>query len=405
MNTPQRVFAVLSILISLISSQSRAEHSITSIDQGHSWVSPYWGYNTPKIVSDGNTAYTVGLWGAEPTSSQSAIYQFTQGKWTQTTTLPKVYQPPTLALDAQSRLLLLHTQPGGPIAIKRAQKSGSATAFDTLPAPPDMTSAYYIGIARYKETLYLAYIDNHHNFYLCTLNLDTLQWSPSHLIQKGQQQTKPQTAWVYPILVPNETGLHLVLSNCPDGGSGNSYNEIRYLWFPSQTYIPSINEIVAQTPLGHNTFATDMAVLSNGEIHIAYMWNHRVYGDPLPESAPKVGTYHAHRKPNSSWQKTHLSPLGIAGFHTVDNTLEIISQIYGKLHTRTWDTNTSKWGPEMPLANTESPPSSAGFIDILRTESGSTLSKTPILVTDGPIPNAQDRLLWSYGLNQLPNHP
>ena len=45
---------------------------VTEIARGHSWVSPYWGYNTPKIVFDGKTYYTVGLWGMKPESAEGA---------------------------------------------------------------------------------------------------------------------------------------------------------------------------------------------------------------------------------------------------------------------------------------------------------------------------------------------
>ena len=132
------------------------------------------------------------------------------------------------------------------------------------------------------------------------------------------------------------------------------------------------------------------------------MWNHRVYGDPLPQTSPPVGTYHAVRSPAGAWSKAQLSPLGIAGFHQYKDSLQVISQVYGKLHTQTWDYKAGVWSEAVPLIGDEVAPVSAGFIDVLNSSSGSVISEFPVLVTDGLLPavpeTAQQRLLWSYGL-------
>ncbi|HIM57553.1 MAG TPA: hypothetical protein EYM39_12700, partial [Candidatus Latescibacteria bacterium] len=35
------------------------DYELSKIDEGVAWVSSYWGYNTPKLVYDGDTFYTV----------------------------------------------------------------------------------------------------------------------------------------------------------------------------------------------------------------------------------------------------------------------------------------------------------------------------------------------------------
>ena len=37
------------------------DYTLSRIDQGVAWVSPYWGYNTPKLVGDGDAFYRVAL--------------------------------------------------------------------------------------------------------------------------------------------------------------------------------------------------------------------------------------------------------------------------------------------------------------------------------------------------------
>ena len=43
---------------------------LAKIDAGVAWVSSYWGYNAPKLVYDGESYYTVALWGAEQATAR-----------------------------------------------------------------------------------------------------------------------------------------------------------------------------------------------------------------------------------------------------------------------------------------------------------------------------------------------
>lgn len=46
---------------------------LAKIDTGVAWVSSYWGYNAPKLVYDGDSYYTVALWGPEQATAQGAL--------------------------------------------------------------------------------------------------------------------------------------------------------------------------------------------------------------------------------------------------------------------------------------------------------------------------------------------
>ena len=45
-------------------SKMQITYDLSKIDAGIGWVSSYWGYNAPKLVYDGESFYTVALWGA-----------------------------------------------------------------------------------------------------------------------------------------------------------------------------------------------------------------------------------------------------------------------------------------------------------------------------------------------------
>ena len=56
-------------------------YELTKIDEGTAWVSSYWGYNAPKLVYDGDSFYTVALWGEERATATGALYKFQDGHW------------------------------------------------------------------------------------------------------------------------------------------------------------------------------------------------------------------------------------------------------------------------------------------------------------------------------------
>ncbi len=416
---------------------------LVEIDRGDSWVSPYWGYSTPKVVFDGTTYYTVGLWGTEPDSAHGMVYAFDADGVRKGRQLEGIYQPATVALDEQGRLVVAYTRRNAPAAILRSREPGGIDVFDELPPPPDMPDAYYIGIAIRGQTFYLAYLaGSTYTMYLARLDLDALVWSLSTVVREGQIRRKPKTAWTYPILFPDERGLHLVASNCPDGGDGNTYNQVRYQFYPDGAIESATNEIVAECPVGHIAYAMDMLVDSEGAVHVLFMWNQRRYGAPLPVKAPVEGTYHGMRNPaTGEWERRLVSPLSIASLHwerprssaeqarlyaltyqrgtiipyerrriepepepdfEFDKEVELDGDDQSKLSVRPLPEERAEpieWIELPELFAQEDVPSGSGFLDVLGPASGSKLDKGLALVADGMAQNsdgdAMERVIWA----------
>ncbi|MCP4639419.1 MAG: hypothetical protein GY851_03250 [bacterium] len=388
-----------SMTMAALAAASTGSPVVDKVARGHSWVSPYWGYNTPKIVWDGNAFYTAGLWGAFGEAS-GVVYKHTDTGWQPGTSLPDIYQPATLVLDSAGRLIVAHTRSGQPIRLLRARAPGTIADFDELDPPPDMAKAYYIGVAIRDEVLYLAYlVDETYSMYLTQLDLASMTWAPSSLVQEGQVATKPKTAWTYPILFPTETGLHLVASNSPDGGDGNTYNQVWHLFFPSDG-APAVRELVAGCPMGHNAYAMDMTVAADDTVHILFMWNRHVYGATLPEGSPPGGNYHAWREPATGrWRRGQIDLEGILGLYNDGGSVRAIGQRDGALATFEWAPGEQRWIGEFILCPIDTLPAGPSFLDVISLSSGSKAPEGIALVSDGLLPERADevreRVVWS----------
>ncbi|MCC6490898.1 MAG: hypothetical protein IT364_25650 [Candidatus Hydrogenedentes bacterium] len=390
------------LLIGVMAISAWAEaQAVSEIARGHSWVSPYWGYCAPKIVFDGETYYTTGLWGATPETSEGVVYRLADGAWQEGVRLPNIYQPATLLLDSEQRLIAVYTRQEAPAVFLRAKARGDALEMEELPAPPDMVNAYYPGAAIANDILSVAYISiPSYSMYLAQLDLKTKSWTPSLLMSAGQIETKPKTAWTYPVLIPAENGLHVVASNCPDGGEGNSYNQVWYLLYPSGATEAARRELVAESPVGTNAYAMDMAVDANGGIHVVHMWNDVKYGDPLPPESAPAGTYDSYRGPSTGiWTHERLGPITLAGFHQSGEDLSLIMEAGGTFSLSRWSPDKRTWEAQENLIETAQVPAGPSFVDVLRASSGSAVRPEPVLVTDGLLPavegQPQTRMLWA----------
>lgn len=376
-----------------------AEPRITEIDRGHSWVSPYWGYSAPKIVFDGANYFTTGLWGNSPETAHGVVYKFDGQRWHQGALLPEIYQPAIVLLDKSKRLIVIYNTSNGPIKLLRAAQPGQIDAFDPLPAP-DMTNAFYVGAAIRDDFVYIAYVTTPaYLMFLTRFNIGSAKWSSPMLISEGQPNTTPKTAWTYPILVPDENGLHLCASNCPDGGEGNTYNMIWYLFVQNGASAPERRELVAESPVGSNAYATDMTVMPDGTVHIAHMWNGHKYGPPIPSDSPKEGLYVHSREPaTGAWKYSRLADISIAGFWNNGTQLQIISEDGGILTTRSWDAG-GVWGQPSVFVQPTSALTAPSFLDVISTASGSIMPASIAMVTDGfrleAGKTSDERILWA----------
>lgn len=371
---------------------------VVEIARGHSWVSPYWGYNAPKLVFDGKAYYTAGLWGAKPESAKALLYKYEGATWRKGARFSNVYQPITMAVDRTGRLIIAHAEQSAPLRLYRSKTPGDIADLERLPSPADMENAYYISIALQDEVLFLAYISTpDYSMFLQALNLTSLQWTPSSLVCRGQTEKKPKTAWTYPILYPTLEGLHLIASNSPDGGEGNTYNQVWHLFYAQDAQEPAVREMLAESPVGHNAFGMDFVADNAGRLHLLFNWNQHVYGDPLPAGSLAAGLYYAWRDPvMEKWRKTRLGPVSTAGFLELGEELAVVAaqNVIYRLNSREDNpvTGTMLWEPD---SITGMP----GFIDTLSRASGSISSEGIALVMDSLLPSEKEqspvRILWS----------
>jgi hypothetical protein len=357
---------------------------VEAIMKSESWVSPYWGYSTPKITTDGTSWFTVGMRGNKTDDCAGLVCQRdVSGVWCEIAVLSGIYQPPTVCLDSVKRLIVVYARAEKPVRILRAISAAQPEKMDELPSPPDMKNAYYIGITCWRDTLYLAYITSpDYGMWLATLDLTTLKWTPSVILQAGQTASKPKTAWVYPILMGSEKGLHLVASNAPDGGEGNTYNEIWYLHFPVGMSEPDIREPVQSVPTGHVAYAMDMQVDAAGRVHILHQGNRRIYGPPLKDDAEASGIFHSWRNPDSGlWRTSRVGPEGIGSLFMASKKMEAFLAGNGVIGRYEWDESSGKWTLLEKDWLQGKVAGNPGFMDVVSAASGAR-TDLPALVLD-----------------------
>lgn len=371
------------------------------IARGTSWVSPYWGYSAPKLVFDGTRYYTPLLWGMSPNEARWAIAAHADGSWKVSTEHAGVYQPPVLLLDAEKRLIVIHNLEEKPPVILRAKSAGDAEQFDVIAPPADVANSYYIGAAIRGNRVYLACVTiPSYSMLLTSLDLATGAWTPARVIAEGQIETKPKTAWTYPILVPVDGGVHVVASNCPDGGDGNTYNQLWHCFVPDDAAGEISKSMILEGKIGCMTYATDFVFDAAGGMHIVYMANMRKYGDVPPEGDGKPGLYHAYREANgTTWATAKVAPLCIGGFYRNGDALSLIAQEEATLFRYQWNATTKSWDSREQLLAKEAILAGPSFMDVVREESGSAPSPGIALVTDGLLAPVADapavRIVWS----------
>src|SRR4051812_5642754 len=77
--------------------------------EGCKWVSPTWGYSTPKLLYDGKQLYAVGLVGAGTDDCVARVYWRDGSGWHRGADLSPVYQPATMVLDSLGRIYVFTT--------------------------------------------------------------------------------------------------------------------------------------------------------------------------------------------------------------------------------------------------------------------------------------------------------
>ena len=275
---------------------------LSKIDEGVAWVSPYWGYNAPKLIFDGTAYYTLGLWGAEQATARGAIYKLENGQWRRGYTWDGLnYQPGLLLLDGQQRLILIYPTLNGPPVVLRAAEPGQIDRFEPLPAPPS-GKAGYMGAGIRAERLVIAYIGDPatYTFQLAVLDLAAQTWDGPFVLAPAQRRDEPFTTWLYPIVQPDATGIHLLVSNQPDPTA--RYDRILYMHLPYAPAAPPQPEVIAQ---GAMAFGEAMLQTPDGRIYVTAQYQ--------PDEEATNQLYIFQRDPQAqAWSGQALSPSQVA---------------------------------------------------------------------------------------------
>ena len=240
-------FVLLTGVLPLTAEENMIDFELSRIDAGEASVSPYWGYNAPKVVFDGEHFYTVGRWGPHQDAARGVVYRSGTDGWETFRRWEGIHhQPGMLLLDTRQRLVLVHARLGAGPRVLYQRKRGAPRGFAEIALPDGLDRAGYIGAAMDGDRLILGYIGEpgHYSFNVAWVDLDTAKWSGPFLLAREQRSEEPWTTWLYPLIVPNGDGFHLVVSNNADPSS--FYNRINYLYVRYDDPASAVTELVAE---------------------------------------------------------------------------------------------------------------------------------------------------------------
>ncbi len=220
---------------------------LTRVDSGKASVSPFWGYNAPKLVFDGDHFYTLGRWGPRQDAARGVVYRSSADGWEVFFEWEGLHhQPGMVLLDAQRRLVLVHARRDAGPRILRQHRRGDPHGFAEIALPEGLDRAGYIGSAMDGDRLVLGYIGRPgaYSFQTAWVDLDTGLWSGPFVLAPAQRSSEPWTTWLYPLIVPDGDGFHLVVSN--NAYRSPYYNRINYLYVPYGDPASAVAEVVAE---------------------------------------------------------------------------------------------------------------------------------------------------------------
>ena len=264
-------FVLLMGVLPLAAQENGMDFELSRIDTGEASVSPYWGYNAPKLVFDGGHFYTVGRWGQHPDAARGVVYRSGRDGWETYFHLDGLHhQPGTLLLDTRKRLVVVHARVGDGPRILHQRRRGDPRGFAEIALPDGLDRAGYIGAAMDGDRLILGYIGEpgHYSFNVAWVDLDTGKWSGPFLLAREQRSEEPWTTWLYPLIVPDGEGFHLVVSNNADRSP--YYNRINYLFIPYTDPASAVAEVVADVSpwTGNLAFAQAIWRSYNGALFV-----------------------------------------------------------------------------------------------------------------------------------------
>ncbi|MCE2438374.1 MAG: hypothetical protein J4F39_02995 [Candidatus Latescibacteria bacterium] len=251
--------------------ENALDFELTRIDSGEASVSPYWGYNAPKLVYDGEHFFTVGRWGPHPDVARGVVYRSRADGWEVFFEWEGLHhQPGMVLLDARRRLVLIHARRDAGPRILHQRRRGDPDGFSAIALPDGLDRAGYIGAAMDGGRLILGYIGRPgtYSFQTAWVDLESGSWSGPFVLAPEQRSQEPWTTWLYPLIVPDGGGFHLVVSN--NAYRSPYYNQIVYLYISFEDPASAVAEVVAEVnPWKRNlAFAQAISRAANGALFV-----------------------------------------------------------------------------------------------------------------------------------------
>ena len=207
---------------------------LSKIDTGVAWVSSYWGYNAPKLVYDGESYYTVALWGPEQATARGGALPIARRSVAPRLRVGRLELPAGHGVARRATTAAPDLSKDQPKASHFCglPAPGQIDQFEQLKVPDAIGKAGYMGAGIYDERLVIGYIGDPatYTFKTAMLDLRTGTWDGPYVLAPAQRTEVPWTTWLYPVIQPDETGYHLLVSNQPDPRA--LYNRILYMHLP-----------------------------------------------------------------------------------------------------------------------------------------------------------------------------
>lgn len=264
-------FVLLAGVLPLAAQEAEVDFELTRIDSGIASVSPYWGYNAPKLVFDGDHFYTLGRWGPRQDAARGTVYRSTEDGWETFFEWEGLHhQPGMVLLDSRRRLVLIHARRDTGPRILHQRRRGDPRGFARIALPVGLDRAGYIGAAMDGDRLVLGYIGRpgSYSFQVAWVDLESGSWAGPFVLAREQRSIEPWTTWLYPLIVPDGEGFHLVVSN--NAYRSSYYNRINYLYVPYGDPASAVSEVIADVnPWKQNlAFAQSIWRSENGALFV-----------------------------------------------------------------------------------------------------------------------------------------
>lgn len=280
---------------------------IEQIEKVESWTSPFWGYNTPKIVrNDKGELWTVSFMGKYGEEKAQIIKRDISGVWHKGKLFDRLYQPSMLFLDPEGRLNYIQNSQHEPMSHYRSANDENLNDFALVARGNGVEDGrgWYTGVGIHDSTMYLSYVTLTYDLFLTWKHVSDTSWHTAILLEPGLvDTTSGNHAWLYPRFIFNEGKGYITVSSCVDGSKYNTYDEVHLVTFSLANPAEFTKEIAFDGTVGYTSYSFDAIVTSNDKVVCGFNAGKYKYGEKKPDALAE-GIYVAVKDKNGSvWNR------------------------------------------------------------------------------------------------------